>query len=163
MDDGHDRRSGAVAGRAVSWIIKAEFVCVCVLCADNWWLHRALKPTSMDGRFSKKTGTAFVIQCNQKSQKFCRDMLCIQVAAMERDSSTKGFQAEDERRKMAKKCGPLTHSSSVAQRPFEFFLPAKKRGEKLMNSIKCHFRWRGEIGIVEEREREGRSVFGSPR
>ena len=97
-------------------------------------------------------------------------MLCIQVAAMERDSTTKGFRgadartsrAEDERRKMAKKCGPLTHSSSsVAQRPFEFFLPAKKRGEKLMNSIKCHFRWRGEIGIVEERER-GKKRFREP-
>ena len=108
-----------------------------------------------------KTGAAYVIQCNKISKNLCRDMLCIQVAAMERDSTTKGFQgadartsrAEDERRKMAKKCGPLTHSSSsLAQRPFEFFLPAKKRGEKLMNSIKCHFRWRGEIGIVEERE-----------
>ena len=29
-----------------------------------------------------------------------------------------------------------------------------------MNSIKCHFRWRGEIGIVEESE--GRFVFGEP-
>ena len=118
-----------------------------------------------------KTGAAFFIQCNQKSSKILSGY-AVHTSGRDgkrqldkRISGGGPGRAEDERRKMAKKCGPLTHalllSSSLAQRPFEFFLPAKKRGEKLMNSIKCHFRWRGEIGIVEERE--GRSVFGSPR